>query len=190
MTLKKNELKLEEFSSGHGDDPGANEWKLIFHPDGVYIVNDAGAETGPLSTSGGLITGSFSLLDGRYMSSGTQNFNIEFFAGDGQNVVSTGNTSAGYVYIEVPVNCIVDSWQVYADATGSIVSNILKSTASGFPPASPLAGLGQPRLTSQRKNSGSSTGTVSLSQGDVLQLDVSSVSTIKLLTVSLRARKA
>lgn len=33
--------------------PGSTLWKLYFKSDGLYIVDDAGSETGPLSTGGG-----------------------------------------------------------------------------------------------------------------------------------------
>lgn len=116
-------------------------------------------------------------------------YNIQFHIGDGTNVISTGSTSAGYAYVEVPVNSDIQSWAVYGDATGSIVTNVFKSTYAGFPPTSPLAGLGQPLMTNLRKNTGNATGTTSVNQGDLLLLSVSSVSTLTLATVALRARK-
>jgi len=145
-----------------------------------------------LQTQGYFVSGSYSTLDGRYQPTGsfpTGTFNIEFFLGNGTSVVATGTTSAGYPYIEIPVPCRVDSWQIYADATGSMTANIFRSTAAGFPPTSPLAGLGQPILSGQRKSTGNATGTASLAQGDVLQIQIASAATIKLATVSLRARK-
>jgi hypothetical protein len=116
-------------------------------------------------------------------------FNLQFFLGDGQNVISTGSTTAGYAYIDVPVDCSISSWEVLANATGSLVANIFKSTYAAFPPTAPLAGLGQPVLTNQRKNLGTSTGTANLLKTDVLLISISSVSTINNVTVSLRANK-
>lgn len=118
------------------------------------------------------------------------NYNIQFHLGDGASVVSTGSVSAGYAYVEVPDDSVIDSWTVFADATGSVKANIFRSTYAGFPPTSPLAGLGQPTLTSQRKNTGTPTGTTSLSKGDVLQIEIpTGVATVKLVTVSLQCRK-
>jgi hypothetical protein len=116
-------------------------------------------------------------------------FNIQFHLGDGTNVISTGSISAGYAFVDVPVDCVIESWSVVADATGSIVTSILKSTFAGFPPASDLAGLGQPLMTNRRTNTGNATGTASLLKTDQLMICVCSVSTLKLATVSLRARK-
>jgi hypothetical protein len=118
-----------------------------------------------------------------------QDYNIQFYLGNGTDVISTGSISAGCVFIDVPVDSVVESWSVVADATGSIVTNIFKSTFAGFPPSSPLAGLGQPLMTNLRTNTGNATGTVSLLKTDQLIVSISSASTIKAATVSLRARK-
>ncbi len=117
-----------------------------------------------------------------------RDYNIQFFLGDGANVISTGSVSAGYGYVDVPYDSIIESWSVVADATGSVVVDILKSIYAGFPPSSPLAGLGQPVLSNKRTNTGNATGTVSVLKTDQLLLSVSSVSTIKLATVSLRGK--
>jgi hypothetical protein len=118
-----------------------------------------------------------------------QDYNIQFHLGDGTNTISTGSTSAGYAYVEVPMDSVAESWGVYGDATGSMVTNVFRSTYAGFPPATPLAGLGQPVLSGQRINQNNATGTASVAKGDMLLLSVSSVSTLKLATVSLRMRK-
>jgi len=118
-----------------------------------------------------------------------QDYNIQFHLGDGTNVISTGSISAGYAFVDVPVDSVIESWSVVADATGSIVSNIFKSTFAGFPPSSPLAGLGQPLMTNLGTNTGNATGTASVLKTDQLMISVSSVSTLKLATVSLRAKK-
>lgn len=117
-----------------------------------------------------------------------RDYNIQFFLGDGANVISTGSISAGYGYVDIPYDSIIESWSVVADATGSIVVDILKSTYAGFPPTAPVAGLGQPLLSSKRTNTGNATGTVLVNKTDQLLLSVSSASTIKLATVSLRSK--
>lgn len=155
-----------------------------------YLTVNGVFATGSFPNLSGYVTGSHTLLNGKYQPSGTMYFNMQFFLGNGSAVVSTGTVLAGYPYVEVPTNCFVDSWQVYADATGSITANILKSTAAGFPPSSPLAGLGQPILSGQRKNTGNPTGTVSLALGDILQTQISSAATVKLVTISLKCRKS
>lgn len=144
-----------------------------------------------------------SVYDGAYLPSGTYfqptgtintsvltgTYNIQFFLGNGSSVVPTGSVIGGYHYVEVPYASQIESWSLLGDVTGSITINVLKSTYAGFPPTSPLAGLGQPKLTSQRKNNGTPTGTVSLAAQDVLLVEVVSASTVKIADLSLRARK-
>ena len=72
-----------------------------------------------------------------------QDYNIQWFLGNGVNIVGTGSLTVTTPYVDVPVDSQVISWSVVADATGSIVANVLKSTYAAFPPTSPLAGLGQ-----------------------------------------------
>lgn len=190
-----SELIQSEESVNPSPPPAGNQ-SLYHKADGLYSINSAGQVTGPYASASGFISGSYTLLDGRYLPSGTSippvvtgTYNIQFFMGNGSSVVPTGAVVGGYHYVEIPYASEVESWNLYADATGSITVNVLKSTGAGFPPASPLAGLGQPKLTSQRKNSGIPTGTVTLAAQDVLQVDVVSSATIKIADLSLRARK-
>lgn len=118
-----------------------------------------------------------------------QRYNIQWFIGDGSNAIVTGSTIAGIPCVDVPMDSIVDSWSVVADATGSITCDILKSTYAAFPPTSPLGGLGQPILSNKRTNTGVATGTATILQTDQLLLSVSSVTTVKNVTVSLRCHK-
>lgn len=119
----------------------------------------------------------------------TGTFNIQFLMGNGSSVVPTGAIVGGYHYVEVPYACQIESWSLLADATGSITVNLLKSTYAGFPPTSPLAGLGQPKMTNLRKTSGTPTGTVTLAIQDLLLVEVVSSATVKIADLSLRGRK-
>lgn len=116
-------------------------------------------------------------------------YNIQWFIGDGTNAIATGSTSAGIPYVDVPTDSVIESWSVVGDVTGSIVTDILKSTFAGFPPTSPLAGLGQPLMTNKRTNNANASGTATILKTDQLLLSVASVSTVKNVTVSLRCRK-
>lgn len=167
-----------------------------YQPSGSYITGSYTLLNGKYQPSGTYITGSYTLLDGMYLNSGTVNpsiltgtFNIQFLMGNGSSVVPTGSVVGGYHYVEVPYASAIESWNVYADATGSITINVLKSTAAGFPPTSSLAGLGQPKLTNQRKNNGTPTGTITLAALDVLLVEVVSAATVKIADLSLRGRK-
>lgn len=176
--------------------PPAGSQSFFFKSDGLYSINSAGQVSGPFAAAVGFITGSYTLLDSRYLPSGTPippvvtgTYNIQFFMGNGSSVVPTGAVVGGYHYVEIPYASEIESWNLYSDATGSITVNVLKSTGAGFPPASPLAGLGQPKLTNQRKNSGLPTGTITLAAQDVLLVEVVSSATVKITDLSLRARK-
>jgi|GEM_PF-3809946 len=116
-----------------------------------------------------------------------RSYTIEFILGDGVKVVPLGIT--GSPYIEVPSDSVIDSWAIVADATGTLIANILQSNYANFPPSSPLAGLGQPILNNARKNTENATGTAFVSQGDWLVPRVDSSSTIEQATLSLRLRK-
>lgn len=116
-------------------------------------------------------------------------YNIQWFIGDGTNAINTGSTSAGVPYVDVPTDSVVESWSVVADATGSITTDILKSTYAGFPPTSPLAGLGQPLMSGKRTANANASGTATILKTDQLLLSVASVTTVKNVTVSLRCRK-
>lgn len=119
----------------------------------------------------------------------TDRYNIQWFIGDGTNAIATGSTTAGIPYVDVPMDSIIDSWSVVADATGSITTDILKSTFAGFPPTSPLAGLGQPLMSNLRTKTGVASGTATILRTDQLLLSVASVSTVKNVTVSLQCHK-
>jgi hypothetical protein len=119
----------------------------------------------------------------------TGTYNIQWALGDGVDVIITGSTTQGFPWLEVPAASVIESWACTADVTGSITVNILKSTYANFPPASPVAGLGQPILSSKRTNTGNATGTVTLAMNDYLQAQVVSVATVKMVNVSLRLRR-
>lgn len=61
MTLKKNQLVLEQVSSA-AETPGAGKWVLYFKGGGLYVLDDAGIETGPFGIGGGAA----GLVDGEY----------------------------------------------------------------------------------------------------------------------------
>lgn len=118
-----------------------------------------------------------------------QYYNIQWFLGDGTTGPSTGSISAGVPFVEVPTDSVVESWSVVADATGTFTATVLKSTFAAFPPSAGLAGLGSPTMTNLRTNTGNATGTAQILKTDQLLLSISSVSTVKSVTVSLRCRK-
>lgn len=117
-------------------------------------------------------------------------YNIQWFFGDGVNLIQTGSITAGYPYVEVPADSTVQSWSVVADVTGSITVDILRSSYANFPPSSPLLGLGQPLLSGKRTNNANASGTAFVLGTDYLLASVESASTgLHNVTLSLRMKK-
>lgn len=53
---KISEIDIPELSFSEGaapTTPGTNDWKLYFKTDGLYFIDDAGVETGPLAVAAG-----------------------------------------------------------------------------------------------------------------------------------------
>jgi hypothetical protein len=100
------------------------------------------------------------------------------------SVPTTGN----YGQINIPVACTITGWVLTADASGSAVVDVLRSTYSGFPTTSSIAGTDKPTLSSVQKNQNlaiSAWGSTSLSAGDQLQFNLNSVATCKRLNITL-----
>jgi hypothetical protein len=124
-----------------------------------------------------------------YSSTGTAKFVSNFrtlnYVIDGAgSVITTG--SKGYVVVDF--DCVVSSWTVVADVSGSIVVDVKKSTYAGFPTTATIAGSELPTLSSAQKNQdlSLSTWTTSITAGDVLEFVVDSASTVTRVTVSLK----
>lgn len=102
----------------------------------------------------------------------------------------TGTPNLGVrVRWSVPVNCSIAGWVLVADASGSAVIDVLRSTYAAFPTTSSIAGTDKPTLASVQKNEnlGPLTlwGSTSLRAGDVIEFNLSSVATCKILSLTL-----
>ncbi len=104
--------------------------------------------------------------------------------GDGVFVISTGVKGE----VEIPFACTVTAWRLVADVSGSIVIDVKKASGyAGLPTFASIAASAKPTLSSAQKNQDTTlTGwTVALAQGDWLQFNVESASTVKLVSLSL-----
>jgi hypothetical protein len=119
---------------------------------------------------------------------------IAYVIGDGTNAVSTG--LAGYLHI--PFACTIVSVTLLADASGSAVVNIWKTTYSSFDAGGthPVSGdkitsTTPPTISSAVKSQDSTltSWTTSISADDVLAFNVDSASTVKRLTLALKVKK-
>lgn len=101
----------------------------------------------------------------------------------GGSTITTG--SKGYIY--VPATGTITQATLLADASGSIVVDVKKSTYSGFPTTSSICASAKPTLSSAQKSKDSTlTGwTTSISADDVLEFNVDSATTVKRVNLIL-----
>lgn len=111
-------------------------------------------------------------------------------AGGGVNVVFYAPTNGNQVDIEVPYDLTLTSAAMLADASGDAVVDLWVDTYANYPPtnADSITGGNEPTISSGTKDVDASLSgwTVDLDGGDVMRLNVDSVSGITRLTVSLR----
>ena len=101
---------------------------------------------------------------------------------------STPTTSQAYGQINIPINATVTGWVLTADQSGSAVVDIKRSTYSGFPTTSSIAGSDLPTLSSVQKNENlsiSSWGSTALTAGDQIQFYLTSATTVTRLNITL-----
>lgn len=91
--------------------------------------------------------------------------------------------------VSVPIACEVTGWVLVADASGSAVIDVLRSGYSGFPTTSSIAGTDKPTLSTVQKNENlgplTNWGSTAIAAGDVLEFNLVSVTTCKLLSLTL-----
>lgn len=96
-------------------------------------------------------------------------------------------------FISIPYNGAIQSWDIFADQSGSIVLDIWKDTFANAPPtvADTIAGSEKPTLSSASKNQDTNltTWTTSVSAGDVIGFNVDSASTVTRVTVVIKIKK-
>ena len=102
------------------------------------------------------------------------------FVFDGGGVVLT--TGAKTVYMTVPLSCNIVSWRILANVSGSIVFDIWKDTFANYPPtvADTITASAKPTLSAAASAESSTlTGwTTGLATGDILEVNIDSVSTV------------
>lgn len=121
----------------------------------------------------------------------TENAEINFIIGNGTDVITTGIK----VFLRIPFDCEVERWTVLSkDASSSIVVDINRYTSLANYDAgtkASIAGSDLPTLSSDKANESTAlTGwTTVLSQGDILEAEVDSITTATRVTVGLRLNK-
>jgi len=88
-----------------------------------------------------------------------------------------------------PCACTITGWVLLADAAGDAVIDVLRSTYSGFPTIVSIAGTDKPTLAAVQKNENlgplSNWTSVAIAAGDVLEFNLDSVVTCKILDLTL-----
>ncbi len=94
----------------------------------------------------------------------------------GGSVITTGSKW----YARVPNNCTITGYTILAKESGDIVMDVKKGTYAGFPTTSSITGTEKPTLSGAQKwqDTTLSTWTTSLSEWDILEFTVESVTTI------------
>jgi len=105
-----------------------------------------------------------------------QIISVGVYIDGGGAVIATGSVG----YRNIPAAATVVGWRILSDVSGSIVVDVKRSTYSGFPTTSSIAGTEKPTLSSARKNEDTSLSswTTALSAGDILEFVVDSASTV------------
>lgn len=92
-------------------------------------------------------------------------------------------------FIPIDFNGTIESWNLIADQSGSIVIDVWKDTYANYPPtvAYTIAGTEKPTLSSVNKNQdlNLSTWSTTINRGDVIGFNVDSVSTVTRVTLTL-----
>lgn len=116
-------------------------------------------------------------------------FNISAVIGDGVNTISTGIKGD----IHVPIACTITGVFAFADQTGSIVVDAWKDSYANYPPtdADSITASAPITITAATKSTDTTlTGwTTSVSAGDIIRLNVDSVSTVTRVTIVIRAKR-
>jgi len=88
-----------------------------------------------------------------------------------------------------PNDCVITSWVLLSDTAGDAVIDILRSTYNAFPNTVSIAGANKPTLTAAQKNWDAGPladlGSANILEYDILEFNLTSVATCKLLTLTL-----
>lgn len=90
----------------------------------------------------------------------------------------------------IDFNCSISQWTIIAGQTGSIEFDIRKSTFSDYPSTTTIIDMNPPAISNQTKGTGSSTsGWTTIDSGDIIEIYVSSNSSIQNVGLYLKLQK-
>lgn len=107
----------------------------------------------------------------------------------GGSAITTGEKG----HLACPFDCVIESVEMEAAQSGSIVVDIWKDTYANFPPtvADSICASAKPTIsTAQKAKDTTLTGwTTTVTAGDVFAYNVDSITTIQRVTITLNVRK-
>lgn len=162
------------------------ELELLNGTDLVAYSNDGSTEKVRVNGDDGTIVMAGALTTTRIVGESTI---LPIILDGGGSVISTGIK----VDLPVPYNSKVTGWEILSDASGSIVVDLWKDTYANYPPVvgdSFTAG-NKPTLSSASKNTWSAGlgAEWTLTQGDVIRVNVDSSATVTRVLISLKVTK-
>lgn len=175
-------------SSGLATTVAANAVALTTDTVGNYAAGDAEAGA---SLSGDSATSYFSTgtLETARLNTPIPVSSFGITIDGGGSAITTGVKG----FISVPYACTINSWDIFADQSGSIVIDVWKDTYANFPPtvADTIAGSEKPTLSSAQKNQDLtlSTWTTAVTAGDTIGYNVDSATTVTRVTVIIKCTK-
>lgn len=117
----------------------------------------------------------------------SSNTTVSIVIDGGGSAITTGSPTMGGATVVIPSARTIVSWTVEADASGSIVVDVLRANA-GVPSASIVGGGNKPTLSSAQfagPTNVSGWTSTALAANDVLGFSVSSAATVTRVTVTL-----
>jgi hypothetical protein len=115
---------------------------------------------------------------------------LNFMVSGGGSVITTGIKG----YLRVPYDCTIQSAELVADQSGSIVIDIWRDSYANFPPTvgDSIVASAKPTLSSAQKSQNTTlTGwTTTLTEGQYLVFNVDSVSTVTHVLLTLKVLKS
>jgi hypothetical protein len=163
---------------------GSPEGAITAPVGSLYMRSDGGTDTSIyIKETGSGNTGWIAIANSGG-GGGSRTATIAYVIDGGGSVPTTGVKGQ----IDIPANCTITGWVITADQSGSAVVDILRSTYSGFPTTSSIAGTDKPTLSSAQKNEDLSLtgwGSTAINAGDQIQFNLSSVTTCTRLNITL-----
>ncbi len=106
---------------------------------------------------------------------------VNFVIDGGGVAITTGSKGC----LSVPAAMTITGWEIFGDVSGSIVVDIKRATYANLPTFTAISASAQPTLSSAQKNVDSTvTGwTTSIADGDYLEFNVASATTVTRVTV-------